>query len=124
MSSDPRFSSFHRPRGETAFNQVYCTGVGPVMQIDFWQADHRNVTGQNIDVPMEKLYGLTIYNDGPGSIQFSTNTFRGSMAAGMMLNAGENIKLDTPHHFGPLYERMNICAPTASGASVRIMGVF
>lgn len=124
MSSDPRFSSFYRPRGETVFNQVFCTGAGPVMQVDFWQAEHHNITGQNIDVPMEKMYALTIFNDGPGPIQFSTNTFRGSMAAGMILNAHENIKLETPHHFGPSFERMNVCAPTASGAFVRIMGVF
>lgn len=124
MSSDPHFPSFYRPRGESVFNQVFCTGLGPVAQIDFYQADHRNVTGSNIDVPCEKMYALTIFNDGPGPIQFSTNTFRGSLAAGMLLNPTENVKMDTPSGFGPMFERINVCAPTASGAYVRIMGVF
>jgi hypothetical protein len=123
MSADPHFSSFYRPRGETVFNQVFCSGMGPVVQIDFWQADHRP-PGLNVEVPMEKMYSLTIFNDGPGPIQFSTNTFRGSMAAGMVLNSHENIKLETPTDFGPVFERINMCAPTQSGAFVRIMGVF
>ncbi len=102
--------------------------MGPVMQIDFWEGNHRNIGISNIETAMLKLHSLTIFNDGPGPIQFSTNKARGSTNAGMVLNATENIKVDTPIVFGthgyvPMIERLNICAPTTSGAFVRIMGV-
>lgn len=126
--SDPHFSSYYQPKGETIFSQVFCTGAGPIMQIDFWEGNHRNIGISNIETPLLKMYSVTIFNDGPGPVQFSTNKARGSNNAGMVLNATENIKVDTPIVYGaarylPCIERLNICAPTTSGAFVRIMGV-
>jgi hypothetical protein len=127
--SDPHFSSYYQPKGETIFSQVFCTGAGPVMQIDFYEGNHKNVGVSNIETPLLKMYSVTLFNDGPGIVQFATNKARGSTAAGMFLKTGENIKIETPMVYGapgylPTIERLNICAPTTSGAFVRIMGVI
>jgi hypothetical protein len=123
------FSPFYFPKGETIFSQVFCTGLGPVMQLDWYEGNHRNIGSSNVETPMQKLYSVTLFNDGPGPVQFSTNKTRGSTAAGMILQAGENIQVQTPIVYGapryqPTIERLIICAPQSSGAFVRVMGVI
>jgi hypothetical protein len=127
--NDPHFNPYYQPKGETIFSQVFCTGLGPVMQIDWYEGNHINVGISNIETPMCKLYSITLFNDGPGPIQFHTNKARGSREAGMILNANENIEITTPIVYGaptyqPKLERLNICAPTSGSASVRVMGVI
>ena len=127
--SDPHFSPYYAPKGETIFSQVFCTGMSAVVQIDWYEGNHKNVGSSNIETPLCKLYSVTIFNDGPGPIQMATNKARGSNQVGMVLNASENIEITTPVIYGaPMYqptlERLNLCAPTASGAFVRVMGVI
>jgi hypothetical protein len=99
------------------------------MQLDFYEGNHRNIGSSNIETPMCKLYSITLFNDGPGPVQFSMNKARGSANAGMILKVNENIEVTVPIVYGapgylPCFERLNICAPTASGAFVRVMGVI
>ena len=109
-------------KGQMYYNEL-SLGPNAFMQIDFLEADHRNVpNGVSLNVPMMKLLSLTAYNDGPGILRWSTNIHIGSNEAAALLQPGENSTVKTPL---PTIERVNLWAPSATQAcSIRLVGII
>ena len=75
---------------------------------------------QNIQIPQEKLFSVTITNDGPFPIQYSTNKPLNSGDAAATLNAGNGTQLNFEK---PVITRINLIA-LGGQSIVRIVGLI
>lgn len=120
-------SKLQRPQGKT-YEMALTLAVGSKLaHIDFIAGNKNNMSivpaGANIEFPFAKLYSLTITNDGPATIVYSTNKARGSNEADSRLFANETKDLGTWPF--PTFETLNVALESGSttAASLRITGL-
>jgi len=118
-----------RPMGKMFdMSMTLSTGTAArLVHIDFIAGNNNNMSvlppNTNLDFPFNKLYSLTITNDGPANIVYSLNVPRGSSQATARLFPNETDELG-PFSF-PTFETLNVALEggSTSAASVRIRGL-
>jgi len=122
-------TKLQRPRGRTsAFRFTISAGANArLVHIDFLTGtkDSRNIPANAVThFPFEKLYSITITNEGPDSILYSLNADKSSGEVTGKLGANESTP---PYNYQfPTFETVNIALESGSavGATVHINGLF
>ena len=99
------------PRGETWPATVTVPSTA-VLSIDFEDGTAKlsqpnDVFSQIVNIPQNKLFALTITNDGPNLVQYSTNKPISSVDADAALRVGETVPLN---FLKPCISRLHLLA--------------
>jgi hypothetical protein len=112
------------PRGET-WPATVTVPATAVLTIDFEDGKAKlsqplDVFTQIVNIPQTKLFALTITNDGPNLVQYSTNKNISSKDADAALRVGETVPLN---FLKPCVTRLHLIA-IGGPSTVRIVGLI
>lgn len=121
LKSIQDFNAAQIPIGQIKEFEFNTSGMG-FIHIDFADSTQTvKPASLVINEPNRKLTRLAIFNDGPGTIKFSTNLPKSDQTAETRINAGESFDLD--YHDKPIIWSANLVAISGT-PSIRGMYLF
>lgn len=110
-----------KPKGILYESEITIAAGALQVQLDFEKGARGSAnipTGSSIEFPREKVFQITIRNDGPGTVKFGIPRYIGDAIANITLKEGEHDEMKADE---PLFSRLNIVNKSSASAAVRII---